>query len=298
MSAAYRVDRVDNLSPADFAKNYVEPRQPVLVSGGLKDCAAFSEWSFDYLRARAGNREVVLKEWAASGIRLERASLCDYIDSLELYETQREGDTVTITRRPAYLHDVPLVSLLPKAAFDLARFPATYFPDWYGAEWPKFAQLFLGPSGSVTPLHFDCLLTHNLFFQVRGRKRFTLLPHEQLDYCYPHDWRWCAVDVESPDYERHPLYRKAYPVEVVVEAGDVLYMPPGTLHHVRSLDCALSFNVDWHTKDSALMGALAVARGMPLKNVYYNAIIALGLWSGVSNERLLPYYKSYLSYVS
>lgn len=62
MSAAYRVDRVDNLSPADFAKNYVEPRQPVLFSGGLKDCAASSEWSFDYLRARAGKREVVLKE--------------------------------------------------------------------------------------------------------------------------------------------------------------------------------------------------------------------------------------------
>ena len=79
---------------------------------------------------------------------------------------------------------------------------------------------------------------------------------------------------------------------------DMLDIPPGMLHHVRSLDCALSFNVDWHTKDSALAGLIAARRGMPAKNVYFNAVIALGLWSGVPAKALLPYYRSYLDYVS
>nr|WP_246659850.1 MULTISPECIES: cupin domain-containing protein [Methylosinus] len=96
----------------------------------------------------------------------------------------------------------------------------------------------------------------------------------------------------------HEMATFTNPTEVVVEPGDVLYMPPGVLHHVRSLDCAFSFNVDWHTKASALRGALAFARGMPAKNVYYNMIIAFGLWSGVSAKRLLPYYRPYLNYVS
>jgi hypothetical protein len=116
--------------------------------------------------------------------------------------------------------------------------------------------------------------------------------------CYRSNWRWFEVDVEEPDYARHPLYRSATPAEVVVGPGDVLYIPPGTLHHVRGLDCALSFNVDWHTKDSALAGLNAARRGMPWKNVYYNAIIAFGLWSGVSARALLPCYRSYLNYVS
>jgi hypothetical protein len=40
------------------------------------------------------------------------------------------------------------------------------------------------------------------------------------------------------------------------------------------------------------------ARGMPAKNVYYNLIIALGLWGGVPMRHVLPFYKSYLSYIS
>ncbi|MBG0811169.1 cupin-like domain-containing protein [Methylosinus sp. H3A] len=295
MSVAFEVDRLDRLSPDEFVENYVRLRRPVVVSDGLRRCAAPSLWNLEHLRRCAGDRNIVLKDWGASGIRLDRALLGDYVDALELYESR--GDTAT-AQKPAYLHDVPLTSILPDAGVDLEGFPANFFPSWYGAEWPTFAQLFLGPSGSVTPLHFDCLLTHNLFFQVMGRKKFTLLPHEQIEYCYPYNWRWCEVDVEKPDYDRHPLYRLAKPTEVVVEPGDILYMPPGALHHVRSLDCALSFNVDWHTKDSALRGALSFLRGMPAKNIYYNMIVAFGLWSGVSTKRLLPYYRSYLNYVS
>jgi len=125
-----------------------------------------------------------------------------------------------------------------------------------------------------------------------------LIPAEQLKFCYRHHWRWCEVDAEKPDLDRFPLYRGAQPVEVIAEPGDCLYFPPGTLHHVRSLDCALSFNVDWHTRDSAAKGVLALANGMPIKNVYYNAVIALGMWSGIPADTLLPYYRSYLNYVS
>lgn len=78
----------------------------------------------------------------------------------------------------------------------------------------------------------------------------------------------------------------------------MLYMPPGMLHHVRSLDGSMSFNVDWHTRDSAIQGVLALKRNMPLKNVYYNAVIALGQCARISAGRVLPWYRSYLNYVS
>jgi ribosomal protein L16 Arg81 hydroxylase len=296
MSAALTVDRLESLSPEDFAWRYVAPGRPVLITGGLKDSVAYTRWTLDYLDNAAGEHIVGLKSWQNTELRVTQARLTDYIDSLRIYEA--EGGRGSTLVRPAYLHDVPLTSVLPEAAADLSSFQRDFFPSWYGAEWVNFAQLFLGPSGSVTPLHFDCLLTHNLFFQVSGKKLFTLLPFEDLKWCYAYDWRWCEVNVEQPDFDRHPLYRNARQTQVTVEAGDILYMPPGMLHHVRSVDSGLSFNVDWHTAKSALRGVSALACGMPYKNVYYNLIVALGLCGGVSAKRLFPFYRSYLNYVS
>jgi len=292
------VDVVTQLSSAEFAGRYVAERRPVLIKGALAGSVAFERWTFDRLREESGAKTALLKDWSAAGeIVMQPMKIGSYLDGIEQYERRRAAGDFT-ERRPAYLHDVPLTSVFPNASTDLAAFPQDFFPSWYGADWTRFAQFFLGPSTSVTPLHFDCLLTHNLFFQLRGRKRFTVLDHAQLEYCYPHDWRWCAVDPESPDFDKYPLYRNAAPHPILVEPGDVFYMPPGMLHHVRSLDAAMSFNVDWHTRASAVKGALAVTRGMPLKNAYYNLVIAFGLWAGVSNRRLMPLYRSYLSYVS
>ncbi|HMK90594.1 MAG TPA: cupin-like domain-containing protein [Methylocystis sp.] len=298
MSAELIVDRRENLDAEEFREHYVKRRRPVLVKNALAGSSALSLWDFDYLRREAGASVVPLKTLSESEIKISHQRLSDYLSDLETFERRGTLAGSNAPPPPAYLHDIPLTALLPGAQEELAGFPKDYFPAWYRSRWPQFAQAFVGPTGSLTPLHFDCLLTHNLFFQVRGRKRFVLMAAEQIKYCYRHHWRWCEVDVEAPDLERFPLYREARPAEVVVEPGDCLYFPPGTLHHVRSLDAALSFNIDWHTKDSAADGVLAGLRGMPLRNVYYNAVIALGLWTGVSVETLYPYYRSYLTYVS
>lgn len=292
-----QIERRENLSSAEFFSEYVAERRPVVVTGALNSCPALTRWTFDYLRRVSGQRVVKLKQGLSDqgvlGLRTVDVKLSDYLDQLETYETRFESE-----ERPAYLHDVPLLGILPNVAEDLRGFPSDYFPDWYRPNWIQFAQFFLGPKHSVTPLHFDCLLTHNLFFQVAGRKRFILLDQDQLPYCYRYRWRWCEVDAENPDFARHPLFRETQARECTVEPGDMLYMPPGMLHHVRSLDCAMSFNVDWHTRDSAFRGVLALGRGMPLKNVYYNMVIALGLCTGVSAKRVFPWYRSYLNYVS
>jgi hypothetical protein len=310
------IERREKLSSADFFSEYVAKGRPVVVSGAFGGCQALTRWTFDHLRRVSGRRFVKLKhgliDEGVTGLRTVEAKLSEYLDQLESYESRLESDEALAKEvssrrppddplrldRPPYLHDVSLLSVLPNAADDLDGCPTDYFPDWYRPHWLQFAQFFLGPTRSLTPLHFDCLLTHNLFCQVSGRKRFILLDHDQLPCCYRYRWRWCEVDAETPDFARHPLYREARVRECTVGPGDLLYMPPGMLHHVRSLDCALSFNVDWHTRDSAIRGVLALGRGMPLKNAYYNAVIALALCAGVSAERVLPWYRSYLSYVS
>lgn len=290
--------RREQLSYTEFFEEFVDQGLPVIVPGALRRCPALSRWNLDYLRVRAGNPTVRLKAWYGSELRASRIALNEYLDSIEDFESSVRAGAGFALERPAYLHDMPLVSILPEAISDLTAFPATYFPAWYRSDWWRFAQIFLGPSQSLTPLHFDTLLTHNLFFQVMGRKRFILLAHDQRHYCYRYGWRWFEVDPEQPDYDRHPLYRNAKAIECIVEPGDMLYLPPGMLHHVRSLECAISFNVDWHTKATALKGLLGCLRGMPLKNIYYNAVIALGMCTALPAKRVLPFFRSYLNYVS
>ena len=59
--------------------------------------------------------------------------------------------------------------------------------------------------------------------------------------------------------------------------GEILYLPPGSFHEVRSLESSISFNLDWHTRRSAIRGSLAVFRGMPLRYVFYNLMHAVGM---------------------
>lgn len=296
------IERRAHLSKKSFYKDYVAKAKPVLISGALKSCQLSSHWSFDYLRQVSGIQDVTLKQGlnddGVNALKTIKTTVNGYLNQLESFESQLKKGLVTVRDRPAYLHDIPLLNILPDAADFLVDLDCDFFPTWYRNNWLKFAQFFLGPSHSLTPLHFDCLLTHNLFFQVMGRKRFILLPYEQLPLCYRYKWRWCEVNAETPDFSRHPLYQDAQIQECIVEPGDMLYMPAGMLHHVRSLDCSMSFNVDWHTKSSAFKGVLALKEGMPLKNVYYNAVIALGQTLGLSATQVLPWYRSYLNYVS
>lgn len=119
-------------------------------------------------------------------------------------------------------------------------FPLNFLSAPYRSHWWRYSQFFMGPGGSVTPLHFDRLLTHNLFFQIFGAKQFIILPPSHATYCGRRGWRWFDVDPEQPNYVRFPQYKRATPVVITVNAGDILYMPPGTLHHVRSLSTAIS----------------------------------------------------------
>ncbi|MHC5829104.1 MAG: cupin-like domain-containing protein, partial [Nostoc sp.] len=131
---------------------------------------------------------------------------------------------------PPYCHDLPLFSLIPSIIKDVEPFTLDYLPKWYWYKWWRYCQFFIGASNSITPLHFDCLLTNNIFFQIVGRKQFTILLADDAKYCYRQGWRWFFVDPEKPDLNKYPEYKNARPMKFVVNPGDILYMPPGTLH--------------------------------------------------------------------
>lgn len=290
------VDVRTELSPEEFRAEYAG-RRPVVMRGAVAGMPAVSTWSPGHLGAVAPDQRVRIKVGTVSAGRTGTVRLSDYADELEKWEA-RVAETDDPGDPPGYLHDVPLLSMIPSLRRDLEPFPVEYFPPFFREQWWQFTQFFVGPSRALTPLHFDTLLTHNLFFQVHGSKRFVMVADAERDKCYTYNWRWAGVDPDAPDLERYPAFRDATVMTCDVEAGDIFYMPPGTLHKVSSRSASISFNIDWHDRASALRGIAAVRDGMPLRNLRYNLLFALGVVAGLPRGVVLPGLRSYYSYIS
>lgn len=293
MIVSSAIERRYKLSTNEFNKSYVELGKPVIISGVIPDWNGFEKWSLKYLKDLSPFLNIYAKKFSDKGIEICSLTMERYIELIEKYEEDPKNHA-----RPPYCHDLPLFSLIPSLVEDAQPFPFDYLPEWYWHKWWRYCQFFLGSSNSITPLHFDCLLTNNIFFQIVGRKQFTILLPEDAKYCYRKGWRWFLVNPENPDLNKYPEYKNAKPIKFIVNPGDIVYMPPGTLHHVRSLDMSISFNIDWHTQKSSLNALAAIRKGMPIQNLYYNFLLVMGLVLKVPPQLIFKFYKSYLNYVS
>jgi hypothetical protein len=289
------VDVRESLSPEEFRSEYMN-KKPVVMRGALLKLPATSRWSTGYLRSMAPDLRVRLKTGnMAEGVTTSR-TLAEYCDLVDLI-TAKSAAGEYHDGPPPYLHDIPLLALIPQLRDDLEPFPVNFFPKFFRSDWWEFCQ-FVSPPLAVTPFHFDTLQSHNMFFQISGEKRFVMTPAEDRPLCYTYNWRWSRIDPENPDVARYPLFSKARTLECVVRAGDLFYMPPGTLHQVSSITASVSFNIDWHDKLSAMRGIMAVSHGMPVRNLQYNAAFAAGVLARIPYRRVAPILKSYFYYIS
>jgi hypothetical protein len=116
--------------------------------------------------------------------------------------------------------------------------------------WPAYfdkmgpPRFWLGPAGTMTPLHCD--YDDNIFAQIWGTKRIFLSPPHHGQFLY--SWEANPVlfgspfNPEAPDFDKFPLARQAAMIEVIVNPGDMLYVPAGWYHYVHALTFSLSSN--------------------------------------------------------
>ncbi len=121
-------------------------------------------------------------------------------------------------------------------------------------------RIWLG-NQTVVAAHFDVL--SNIACVAAGRRRFTLIPPEQLPNLYvgpleltPAGQQVSLVDLRDPDFERFPRAREALAQAQVaeLEPGDAIYVPSMWWHHVEALS---SFNIlinHWWRDSAAYIG--------------------------------------------
>ncbi len=98
--------------------------------------------------------------------------------------------------------------------------------------------LWLGPAGTVTPLHHDT--SNILFAQLVGRKRYRMIAPWEIAVLDGARSMYAGVDPERPDLARYPWWPDVTVKDEVLAAGELLFIPVGWWHHVRAMDVSIS----------------------------------------------------------
>jgi len=189
MSKSVPVVDVANLTPETFWKDYVSQRQAVRIRGHFTDATwtASARWTLPYLKEQAGDSAVIIESRDpttrrfGAGIR-KRSSFGAFLDQVAA------GDSsVYLSSCEPPIHpedDRPEVLAPPLSSVDLRKdFPLR--PEIAGHLIPQQINLWMGASskeGSSSGLHHD--FHDNIYVLLHGRKRFRILPPEEIRRLY------------------------------------------------------------------------------------------------------------------
>lgn len=213
--------------------------QPAVFANGM-DGWSSSRWTLEAIEAELGDLSgrayVDTNKFRASvtgdPTPFVELSIRDYIAVLQgELELEIDGESST-SLRPYMAH-----RRLPERMHAFLKMPPSR---------PAGAlkvDMWLGPGGTVTPLHAD--LPDGYLVQILGAKQITLFPphHDSLLGAVrsgPRVLR-CPVDVDNPDLELFPSFSSARSFQLLLQEGEMLFLPGGWFHHVRSVgDVSLS----------------------------------------------------------
>jgi Cupin-like domain len=237
LPSAGQVERRREVRRGEFLARYYARNTPVVLMDIADTWQARSAWTLDYLEQQLGDEtvEIMMNRDSDRGYERRgerhrtRLKFREYISYLR--ENPTGNDRYLVANNG--LLDLPAAKRL-REDFES---PAEYLDEAMSS---GRIFLWLGPAGTVTPLHHDVM--NIIIVQVMGRKRITLIDPLRARYVYNDDGVYSLVDAANPDYSRCPLYAYADPITVILEPGDALFIPVGWWHHVESLDLSASLS--------------------------------------------------------
>ena len=111
----------------------------------------------------------------------------------------------------------------------------------------KESTFWMGSEGSHTPCHYDTYGC-NLVAQIYGKKFWILFPPEQTSLLYatriPYEESsvFSEVNILNPDLCKHRKFKQTTPHVIMLEEGDVLFVPKHWWHFVYSTETSISVN--------------------------------------------------------
>ena len=244
----YSLDRWDDLECTRFKKEYFENKKPVIISNSFK-WEALKKWNLDYLSRMYPDKIVTLAVFKpainmpGSEIKLKLPEVIDLIS----HNTDKEIKY--------YLMQRSVYDEFPELVPDIAT------PKYADNKHQHTVNLWFGEKGVNTKGHYD--YSNNFLMQIFGRKRVRLfaptdtpnMHHYSMNDMvtmegvhHPAIQATRIADMDLMDVNEFPNIKLATPFEGVLYPGDLLYIPAGWWHEIKSLDVAMSINFWWKIK--------------------------------------------------
>ncbi len=232
------IERRSGLGAEEFLERYYAVNRPVILTGEMAGWPALTRWTPDYLKAAIGDRPIEFQGERTGNRQFERdkgahrqeAPFNAFIDRILRPDA---GNDAYITAYNSARNAEALSVLQGDLGF-LDKFLDPNAAAPYGMMW-------IGPAGTLTSLHHD--LTNNLIAQIAGRKRIKLAPAAEVGKLYNDRHVFSEIsDLEDPalDLTRHPRLATLRLYDVLLEPGEILFVPLGWWHQVRSLDFSVT----------------------------------------------------------
>jgi lysine-specific demethylase 8 len=228
------IPEVVDATAADLRRAIKELRRPTLLRGLADRWPARTAWNPTTLARTHGRQEVTaLMDLPAGGVLFPKEQH-HYERTLDFGEFIHRMLTVS-PDSPCYLAYTRAAELFPPADYDFSPFVED---SPYGDD----TRVWIGSAGTRSMLHSD--LKDNLFCQIWGKKHFVLLPwqYSRAAYPFPDNLVNSQIDLADLDIRRFRRLRGAVLYSGTVLPGDILFMPRGCWHDVRSLTPSVSLN--------------------------------------------------------
>ncbi len=236
--AAVAIERRAGLSGEEFLERYYAPGRPVILTGEMAGWPALERWTAEYLAKTVGNREVEYQGGRAANPRFEeqkdahrRTAAFDAF--MAMIANGGEGNDAYITAYNSP-RNADALAVLAKDLGHLDKFLTRQ-------SGPAGGMMWIGTAGTFTALHHD--LTNNLIAQVRGKKRLKIVPAAEVGRLYNASHVFSEItDLDDPtlDLARYPKLAGLRVHDVVLEPGEIIFLPVGWWHQVRSLEFSVT----------------------------------------------------------
>ena len=218
---------------------------PVVFKGLIHNTYAVQHWSSDYFSHKnsiyGDTQLLTLKDTKQSGytsftdkVHCEYMSLRDSIQNMQHIAQQKENSDEHVFEK-IYVNNVTdIFTQHPELVNDLELDTIRHIDTSINqSNWLK-VNMFMGGPGTGSSLH--CAVGGNFFFNVHGKKRWVLIHPKYtplLESTPAHDFSFV---ISGHDFEnKESLIHAHIPYyEVILEPGDVLFVPPWWWHYVKN----------------------------------------------------------------
>jgi hypothetical protein len=289
-----------DLSYDEFARGYLYPNKPVVLRDALRGWKALERWSPEFFRDQFGDFQFTITDTEYGQGGTSQSAEFTMADFIGRVLASKEG-------APApYFRNKVFYDCFPSLKNDIEPLPKYLLPNWLGDRYlvkevgrvlnrGAAIEIYIGGAGGKFPvLHYDGAGTHAFLMQIYGRKQYIIYPPEQEPFLYRSPVKpnlSLLNDVEDPDLERFPLFAKATPIKLVLEPGEMLFVPSHWWHTVRMLtpSITLSANVLNASNWTELMSYVALRQRSPLVSLASKAYLtAAGSWRSWRDRNWRP----------